>query len=248
MQVVVQSLLTNYIRQGTGSTILLLHGWGDNIAGLKLLTSSLSKSHEVIAVDLPGFGGTQAPDDVWGLDEYAAFVQTFLEKIGTQPKSVIGHSNGGAIAIRAISKGLETDKLVLIASSGIRGEYKGRVKILRLVTKFGKFVTSPLPRKVKNKLRSKVYSSVGSDMLVAEHLQETFKRVVTDDVRDDAAKITLPTLLIYGDQDTSTPVRIGQLLSAQIHGSQLDIIPGAGHMLPTEATETIATKIKEFIS
>lgn len=248
MQVVVQSLLTNYIRQGSGPTILLLHGWGDNTSGLKPLIISISKSNDVVAVDLPGFGGTQAPEGIWGLDEYAAFVQSFVEKLGIKPKVVIGHSNGGAIAIRAVSKGLATDKLILLASSGIRGEYKGRVKALRLVTKFGKLVTSPLPRSIKNKLRSKVYTSVGSDMLVAEHLQETFKRVVTDDVREDAARISQPTLLIYGDQDTSTPLRIGRLLSEQITGSQLDVIPGAGHMLPTEATETIASKIKEFIA
>ena len=84
-------------------------------------------------------------------------------------------------------------------------------------------------------------------MLVAEHLQETFKKVVTDDVREDASKISQPTLLIYGDHDTSTPVRIGKLLSDQIAGSRLDIIPGVGHMLPTEATDIVTAKIQEFI-
>ena len=248
MQVVVQSLLTNYSRQGTGSTVLLLHGWGDNLKGLDPLIKNLIKTNDVVAVDLPGFGGTQAPQETWGLDEYAAFVQAFTIKIDVHPSVIIGHSNGGAIAIRAVSKGLATEKLILLASSGIRGEYKGKVKALRLVTKFGKVITSPLPRKVKMKLRSQVYQSVGSDMLVAEHLQETFKRVVTDDVRDDALKITQPTLLLYGENDTATPVRIGQLLSDQIKGSKLVIIPNTGHMLPTEATDIITEKIVEFIS
>lgn len=85
-------------------------------------------------------------------------------------------------------------------------------------------------------------------MLVAEHLQETFKKVVTDDVREDAQKIKLPTLLIYGDQDTSTPVRLGQLLADSIKGSKLVILPGIGHMLPTEATEEVSKQIQEFIS
>lgn len=247
MQVVVQSLLTNYIRQGAGRIILLLHGWGDSAQGLKPLVDSLSKTHEVIALDLPGFGGTQAPNGVWGLDEYAVFVQAFVDKLSIEANVTVGHSNGGAIAIKALSRGLVSKKLILLASSGIRGEYKGRVKALRIVTKTGKLLTSPLPHKIKNKLRSKVYSSVGSDMLVAEHLQETFKKVVTDDVRNDAAKINQPTLLLYGDQDSSTPIRIGQLLSDSIKNSRLEIIPGAGHMLPTEVTETIATKIEEFI-
>ncbi len=248
MQVVTNSLLTNYTRQGRGKTVLLLHGWGDSIAGLKPLIDSLSKGRDVIAVDLPGFGGTQAPSTTWGLDDYASFVEAFMQKINTKPDVVIGHSHGGAVAICALANGLDSQKLVLLASAGIRGEYKGRIKALRLVTKFGKLLTSPLPASTKKKLRTKVYSSVGSDMLVAEHLQETFKKVVTDDVREDAQKIKLPTLLIYGDQDTSTPVRLGQLLADSIKGSKLVILPGIGHMLPTEATEEVSKQIQEFIS
>src|SRR5690606_38998725 len=121
-------------------------------------------------------------------------------------------SNGGAIAIRGMARGwLSADNLVLLASAGIRGEYKGRVKALRLITKAGKALTTPLPKSVKQRLRKKVYATVGSDMLVAEHLQETFKKVVTDDVREDAARLALPTLLIYGDQDDATPVRYAEM-------------------------------------
>jgi pimeloyl-ACP methyl ester carboxylesterase len=248
MQVVVQSLLTNYIRKGTGKKLLLLHGWGDNVAGLKPLIDSLSLKNEVVALDLPGFGGTQSPIESWSLDEYAVFVKEFLQKINYKTNVVIGHSNGGAIAIRASSKGLESDKLVLIASSGVRGEYKGKVKILRLVTKTGKLLASPLPKKLKKNLRSKVYQSVGSDMLVAEHLQETFKRIVTDDIRSDAVNISQPTLLLYGDKDSSTPVEIGKKIAAKIKNSQLVVISNAGHMLPTEKTKEITDNIMGFIA
>ncbi len=85
-------------------------------------------------------------------------------------------------------------------------------------------------------------------MLVAEHLQETFKKVVTDDVRADAQKINKPTLLLYGDQDISTPVRMGQLLADAIKGSKLVVLPGVGHMLPTEATVEVSKEIREFTS
>ncbi|HUC89484.1 MAG TPA: alpha/beta hydrolase [Patescibacteria group bacterium] len=248
MQVVVDSLLTHYQAEGSGRVMVLLHGWGDSAAGLGGLQKALAKQYKVIALDLPGFGGTEAPHEVWGLDNYAEFVKDFLKKVDSGPVTVLaGHSNGGAIAVRGLAKGtLQADRLVLIASAGIRGVYKGRVRALRYITKAGKALTMPLPKGVKQKLRQKVYTSVGSDMLVAEHLQETFKRVVTDDVRQDAASLTIPTLLIYGEQDQATPVQYGETFHELIDGSELQILPGAGHFVHIDRPETVVKAIEGF--
>lgn len=233
---------------GSGKLIVLLHGWGDRAAGLRALQTALAKHAHVIAVDLPGFGGTQAPAEVWGLDEYASFVRDFLQKIDAGPvQMIVGHSNGGAIAIRGLASGsLRAEKLVLMASAGIRGEQKGRLKALQIVTKVGKAVASPLPSATKQALRRKVYNAAGSDMLVAEHLQETFKRVVGDDVRADAAQLTLPTLLLYGEQDTATPVWFGEAYHELLHDSTLEILPGAGHFVHLDRPAEVSKAITEF--
>ena len=246
MQVVVNGLLANYQQTGKGKTLLVLHGWGDSAKGLTPFIHELSKNYLVTALDLPGFGGSETPQQTWGLTDYAEFVQAFVGKIKLQPDVLVGHSNGGAIAIRALTNGLSASQLVLVASAGIRGEYKGRLKALRLVTKAGKLATSPLPKRIKHALRRKVYKTVGSDMLVAEHLQETFKKVVQDDVREEASRITLPTLLIYGDHDASTPLRYGEILHQAIQGSRLQVITGADHWLPTENTQEVCNIITEF--
>ena len=249
MQIVVDNLLANYVRSGTGKEILILHGWGDNVASWKDLIADLSKNYEVIALDLPGFGGSEAPRAAWGLSEYATFVAAFLSKAKLQPYAVIAHSNGGAIAIRALSHHLfSAQKLVLLASAGIRSEYKGRKKALRLVTKAGKALTTPLPRSIKKRLRQKVYQTVGSDMLVAEHLQDTFKRVVTDDVRTDARQISIPTLLLYGDTDQATPLRYGELLHKAIPNSKLQVLSGAGHFLYSDKPQEVMAQIEDFLS
>ena len=249
MQVVVNSLLTHYESAGKGSLIVLLHGWGDSAAGLKALQKALAARHTVIALDLPGFGTTEAPNDVWGLDEYARFVAAFLKKINAGPVAVLaGHSNGGAIALRGLSRGwLQSDKLVLLASAGIRGEYKGRIKALRYLAKAGKALTAPLPKGVKQSIRKKAYHTIGSDMLVAEHLQETFKKVVTDDTREDAQSITIPTLLLYGEQDDATPIRYGELYHEYIAGSTLEIFPGAGHFVHLDRPTQVVQAIVEFM-
>ncbi|MGH7193731.1 MAG: alpha/beta fold hydrolase, partial [Candidatus Saccharimonadales bacterium] len=95
MNVVVDNLLTDYSLSGKGRLVLLLHGWGDSSKGLAGLQRRLSDGYEVLALDLPGFGGTQAPADVWNLDDYARFVAAALKKLKLgQPYAVIGHSNG----------------------------------------------------------------------------------------------------------------------------------------------------------
>lgn len=249
MQVVVDGIMSEYNRVGKGQSIVLLHGWGDSLATFKELQISLSKHYDVIALDLPGFGKTATPPKVWGLSDYALFVSVFLRKIDVKPYAIVGHSNGGAIAIYGIGNGvLQSNKLVLLASAGIRGQYNGRNKALRLVTKTGKLLTSPLPKSMKKRLRSKVYQTVGSDMLVAEHLQETFKKIVTEDVRGCAANIHIPTLLVYGDKDVSTPPQFGTLLHESIRGSHLVRLPEAEHFVHLDEPDKVLHLVEEFLA
>jgi pimeloyl-ACP methyl ester carboxylesterase len=249
MHVIVDSLLTQYETTGAGKTIVLLHGWGDRAAGMRALQAHLAKKYRVIAVDLPGFGGTQAPPAVWGLDDYAQFVAHFLTKIHATPTVIVGHSNGGAIAIRGVAlRWLTADKLILLASAGVRGTQKGRLGIVKAITKVGKIATKPLPKAIQHRLRAKVYQAAGSDMLVVEHLQETFKRVVSEDVRADAAKVSVPTLLIYGEQDTQTPPAYGELLHQAIDGSTFELIGDAGHFVHLDQPTRVYNAIEEFIA
>lgn len=249
MQAVIDNLLTTYQRSGKGRQVLLLHGWGDSSAGWRAFAGGLAGHYDVIVPDLPGFGGTQAPAGAWGLDEYADFVSAFVKKLGLKPYAILGHSNGGAIAIRGIANDkLSAEKLVLLASAGIRGEYKGRNKALRLAAKTGKLLSAPLPARTKKKLRRQVYTTIGSDMLVAEHLQESFKKVVNDDVRPDSATLNLPTLLIYGEQDTQAPVRYGELFHQAINGSTLEILPGADHFLHQSHEARVLHLVEEFLA
>src|SRR6476661_9108767 len=103
MNVIINGLLTNYMREGKGSTILLLHGWADQSHTYDALTECLKKDYEVVRLDLAGFGGSQPPSEAWGLDEYAQYVGAFVEKIGISPIAIVGHSNGGAVSIKALA-------------------------------------------------------------------------------------------------------------------------------------------------
>ena len=249
MQVVVDGLLTNYVRRGEGRVVVILHGWGDNSKSWLDLSQTLDKHFDVIVPDLPGFGGSQSPTSTWGLNDYAGFVKTLLVKIkAPDVYCIIGHSNGGAIAIRGVAHNIiKAEKLVLLSSAGIRGEYKGRIKALRYAAKAGKLLTTPLPKSAKNKLRSTAYKTIGSDMLVAEHLQETFKKIVSDDIQADAKNINLPTLLVYGESDQQTPLRYGEILHELIDHSSLEVLTGAGHFIQLDQATALKSAVEGFI-
>jgi pimeloyl-ACP methyl ester carboxylesterase len=240
MQSVVSELLITYETNGQGKDILLLHGWGDDRRTFKILALELSKSYRVTTLDLPGFGTSEPPREVWGLDDYASFLKEFTQKLSIMPYAVIAHSNGGSVAIRALSRSsLSTEKLILLSSAGIRDREKIRRFLLKVVAKIGKILTFWLPERYKRKLQIKLYGAVGSDMNVVPHLQETFKKTV---------RIELPTLLIYGAEDKATPPLYGQIYAKLIKGSKLETIDGAGHFVHHDKSEEVFKLIRDFLS
>ena len=249
MQVIVDSLITHYDKQGSANKyILLLHGWGDTLLTFEKLQKDLSRDYTVVSVDLPGFGDTQIPPEVWELDDYADFVRLFLQKIGVKKlHAVVGHSNGGALALRAVStKKLMPQKLILIAASGIRNKNGVRKLVIKIVAKTGKGILFWLPNKYKRALQKRLYGVVGSDMLVAPHMQETFKKTVKQDVQSDAASINVETLLMYGSSDTATPVKFGEIYQKIIKDAKLEVV-NAGHFIHQEEPTLTYNKIKEFL-
>lgn len=249
MQTIVDGKLINYIRQGSGPVVLILHGWADRADNWQQFVAKMSNDFDVVVPSLPGFGGSESPSKAWGLEDYAEFTKLFTSKLGIKPEVIIGHSNGGAIAIKGLADGIiDTNRLVLLASAGIRSTDSRRKSILKYVAKTGKVITLVLPSSVRRKLRGKLYKTIGSDMLVSEHMQPTFKKIVSQDVMADAAQLQIPTLLVYGENDDATPVSYGRLFHEQISSSSLEIIGGAGHFIYLDRPDEVVSSIKAFIA
>ncbi len=245
---IVDKLAVVYSQQGAGSDVLLLHGWADDHRTFTDLTTSLAKHYRVTALDLPGFGASDSPKTAWNLTNYASFINKFCQKLSLTPLAVIGHSNGGALAVHAVSSGeLKTDKLILLASSGVRDTEKLKRLGLNAIAKTGKLATFWLPEAAKKKLQKQLYGAVGSDMLVAPHLMETFKLTVKQDIQEDAKKLNLPTLLVYGTKDRATPLKDGMLLHGLIKQSQFKKIDGAGHFVHHDAAKPVAAAVGDFL-
>ena len=241
--------MTNYDLSGQGKLVLLLHGWGDNLKTFSSLREALADKYQILAVDLPGFGGTQIPEQAWSLDDYADFLRHLLDKLELeQPYAVVGHSNGGALAIRAVSlESLKPEKLVLMAASGIRTPQKFKRAALTAVAKVGNIATLWMPERYRRALRRSLYEAAGSDLLVVPEMEATFKKTVRQDVQKDAMRIETPTLLIYAANDEAVPLTYGRLYKTYINDSHFEEIEDAGHFVHRDQPEKVNKLIKDFL-
>lgn len=248
MTIIVDNKAVGYDCKGKGKqVVVLLHGWGANRRSLDAVAKELSSKYTVISLDVPGFGESERPDEIWGLGEYASWLSACLAKLKVEPYVLVGHSNGGAIAIKAVSLGLAVEKLVLIGASGIRSRENGKKMFYKTVAKTGKVATAVLPKSVRKRIRGKWYDSIGSELYDTAGMEEFFKKVTSEDLLIDSAMLGVPTLLIYGSEDKATPPLYGRLYHESIDDSTLQIVEGAGHYVFVDKPAQTLALIKDFL-
>ena len=248
MKTIVDGLAVEYREEGQGDVLLLMHGWGDTLRTFDLIVPELSQKHRIVRLDLPGFGESERPHGTWGVGDYASFVQTFLNKIDVQPKAIIGHSFGGRIAIKGVANGvLSPERLVLIASAGNARRKTLKTYGFLAVAKVGKTIASILPERAQGALRAKLYEKAQSDYLHSGAMRDIFLKTIAEDLSGDAARITIPTLLIWGSEDRTTPLEDGVRFEQLIPGAQLEILEAAGHFVHKDASDEVATLIDTFV-
>lgn len=251
MNVIVNNIAVEYHDDGSGPVMLFLHGWQDDLHTFDAVTEMLKNKWRIIRLDLPGFGMSEAPKSAWSLGEYAEFVKNFAVKLNIAPDILVGHSFGGRIAIKAVGvKMLFPRKVILIASAGIAKTSTPRNIFFAAIAKIGKIITLVPPFYFwREQFRKKLYTWTGSDYLEAGPLmQEIFLKIIREDIGVAAQQIAIPALLIWGQQDTETPLSDAKRLMELIQGSKLEIIPGAGHFIHRQYPDRIAGLIRNFAS
>lgn len=252
MKIMVQGQLVEYKDEGTGPVIVLLHGWGANLASFSDLAKELSNNARVIRLDFPGFGGSVKPDDSWGVGEYAQFVSAFLKKLNIDAvDAFIGHSFGGRVIIKGIATGvLSAKKIVLLDTAGVRPQPTAKKAFLKMIAKTGKVVTTiPGLRKIRPLLRSKLYAAAGAtDYLNAQAMQKIFIHTINEDLLPYVASITQPCLLVWGERDAETPVADAYKIMNELTDGTLTVVPEAGHFVYLDEPVIVTKALKAFLS
>jgi pimeloyl-ACP methyl ester carboxylesterase len=245
---VVAGLRTRYLRRGDGPPVVVLHGWGGSIEAVAPIVLALQATNAVFALDLPGFGESDPPPRAWGVEDYQRFLTAFLDSLGLGRVAVVGHSNGGRVAIRtSATEPQRVSRLVLVDSAGIRprrgARYYGKVAM----AKVGKYAARYLSRPGERLRTYLVGRAASSDYANAGAMRPTLVRLVKEDLRDLLPRISAPTLLIWGSQDTATPLSDGRLMEQLIPDAGLVVLEGAGHYSYLDQPRRFATIISHFL-
>ncbi len=231
----------NYIRYGNknGKTIVLLHGWGQNIEMMKPVGDALTKN-DIIIIDLPGHGKSEEPKEVWLLDDFADMVHELLKSLKIENPILIGHSFGGKISLLYASK-YQTQKLVALASpfKVEKNEPSLKQKLLKSIKKLPGM--SVVAEKAKKYIGSTDYRNASPMM------RQILVKHVNTDLTENIKKINCPTIIIWGDQDAAVPLEDAYILEKLIKDAAVIVYEGCTHYAYLERLSQTTSIIKSFI-
>lgn len=248
----IDGLDLNYIVEGNGNPVVILHGWGCNIDTVIPIINILKEQYQVYAIDLPGFGKSQEPKDVIGSFEYVEIVKAFLKKMGIEKTNFIGHSFGGKLSIIFGSKYPElVEKIILVNSAGLIPKRGAKYYFKVYSFKSLRFIYKKLFFWLKDEERmEKFYKRFGSDDYkdAAGIMRKVLVKVVNENLHPILKDIKAPTLLVWGDGDTATPLYMGKIMEKEIKESGLVVLEGTGHYSYLDDYQRFSAVVKSFMN
>ncbi len=235
MRKTVNGIGINYEQKGSGELVVLLHGWGSNIKLFANLIDLLSAKYTVVAMDMPGFGESEEPKTPWCVDDYVQFVIDFLKDYDTKEVTLLGHSFGGRVIIKMHSREslpFKVKKVILVDSAGIMPPKSNKKSWRTRYYKMGKAVLST---KLVQKLAPDALENFRKKMGSADYaaaspmMRQVMVKVVNEDLEPYLPNIKCPTLLVWGVNDTATPISDGEKMEKLIPDAGLVRLENAGH-------------------
>lgn len=238
-----------YQKVGKGKNLIMLHGWKQDVSSFWGVSDLLKDQFTVWLIDLPGFGRSDNPRKAFSVSDYAEIIKGFVNKLGINKPSVLGHSVGGRIAIKLAAKYPDIlHKLILEDSAGIRPKRDIPKFIFYSLAKIFKYLIPDIFN-LKEKVRVKFYKGLESDYLTAGPLQETFIRVLNEDLTSDLPGIKTETLIIWGEKDPTLEASLnnGKKMYQLIEKSKIIILENVGHFPHLENPERFCHYVKDFV-
>ena len=238
-----------YYKYGNNKKVLLiLPGWGDTRNTFIYYINSLKDKFTIYIFDYPGFGNSSFPNYSLTIDDYAKYVKRFIEEKKINNPYILCHSFGCRISLILIAKyRILVDRLIIIGGAGIK---RKDIKVFyrKIKYKLLKKISILLPKKKKEKYLNKLINKYGSsDYKELNNLQrKTFSNIVNTDLKKLIPYIYCPTLLIWGEKDTFTPLKDGKYMNKKIIDSALITIKKGTHFVYLEYPFYILNIINNF--
>ena len=226
-----------YLRRGEGKDLVFLHGYLSCKESFFPQIGYFSRRFRVTAPDFPGFGKSDRIPAAWSVGDYADWLEGFFKEQGIIFPYVIAHSFGGRVALKCLARGL-IDRAVLTGCAGI---VKKRTAAYRIRVGGYRLVKRVAPRFAEAHFGSREYRSLSPLM------RESYKKIVNEDLREEAKRIARPVLYLNGEHDRETPLSSGRILHECTAGSKLAVFKGCGHFAHLEEPLLFNLAAEEFL-
>jgi pimeloyl-ACP methyl ester carboxylesterase len=246
---VVRGVKLRMFRGGEGDPVLMLHG----AAGLSAWTpffEAISQKHDLIVPEHPGFGKSDDPESLKSIGDLAQFYLEFVEQMGLRKFHLIGNSLGGWIAAElAIRDSSRLKSLTVVAPAGIRPK----------VEEGGEASRAP-----DYETRRLFFNQAIADRMLAQAPTEEQKRIAqknrnttaklgnatfcNPDLEKALGRLTIPSLVVWGDNDRVVPVAHADIWKAALPNAQVVVVPECGHLPHAEKSAPVAERMLQFLA
>jgi pimeloyl-ACP methyl ester carboxylesterase len=253
----VGDLRIGYAQSGEGAPLVLLHGaWCDSRAWSWQL-DGLGEDFAVAAWDAPGCGRSSDPPPAWSMSDYADCLAAWLAAAGIERPHVLGLSWGGALALELYRRQPDLPASLVLASTyaGWAGSLSAEEIAERLERALGELERPPaewaagyIPGLLTEAASSGLVAEIEA-MICGLHPAGTrtmLHAMAVADLRDVLPRIDVPTLLLYGELDTRSPLSVAEALHASIPSSQLVVLPAVGHLANAERPDEFNEAVRAF--
>ena len=240
----------HYTVEGAGRPLFLLHGWGCNGEIFNQIKPFLAENFQVITVDFAGFGKSEEPQSVWGVEEYTRSVEAIAEQEGITNPILIGHSFGGRVSIVYASRNA-TRKVIVVDAAGVKP--RRSFTFYRKVYTF-KLLKRLLPLIVGKERATKIIEQRRAKAGSADYnnaspmMRAILSKCVNEDLCHLMPKIKASTLLFWGENDTATPLADAKRMEKLIPDAGLVTVAGAGHYSFLENMPLFVRVLESFLA
>ena len=250
---------TRYLEAGTGEPTILLHGVGYTGGGDSwfLNIGPLAEKVRVLAVDFLGWGLGDRLDLEYSFAYLVDFVRELQDALGIEKSNIVGHSMGGWIAsLFAYESPNRVNKLVLVASGGTATrtlpsmtEFKApsrddiKARLQKTVKAPGVDLDQIADQQVE---RTKIPGALEAYQKILRHMNNPLTRQRYNTLRR-LPLITAPTLVVWGRQDSTNALEMGETTARLIPNARLAVIEDCDHFVPTEKPDEFNKVLLEFL-
>jgi len=256
----------SFIDEGEGQTILFVHGFPLSRVIWQPQIEALTKNYRVIAPDLRGHGESSAPAGVYTMDAFAEDLQALIAERKCAPVVLVGHSMGGYISFAFYRKFPQSVRaMVLFCTRAIADSAEGKIARENLAQRAEREGAAAVAGQTLPKMFAPTSSDSSQGKSGRPDLVESVRQIMlaisvnalAGSLRGMAArpsavellaKITVPTLVIAGENDLIVPASESAAMAGAIPDAELVMIPHAGHLASLENPEAVAATLRAFLA